>query len=942
MSSYPKGSEWRIWDLHFHTKASYDCKYEASPEEIVKCFVENNIAVVAITDHHCIDIPLYDAVSKLAGEHGITVLPAIEFLAETRGREPIHFIGIFSEKSNITHIWGQLENCTKLKDIRGKQLNHNQVYCDFDETMDLIHALGGVVSVHSGTKHGSIENIKIDPPHCLTQKTDLAKKVDIFEIGAVKNIEGYEKKVFPALGQKKPLILCSDNHDIRNYVVKEKMWIKADPTFLGLKQAILEPSRVYIGKKPLSLERRDENRLQYIESLRIDWAQPYAGDLGQWFKDIHLEINPELVAIIGNKGSGKTALAEIISYLCNVHCDKDFVFLNKDKFRKKNLAENFCASLTWRAGTISEKNSLNEAIDANNVELVHFVPQNSFEKLCNDNESEFERELNAVVFSRIPHTERLGCASFDDLVEKQRVVLKQNKTKIKSDIYELNKRIKELESLFNIKIKNELDNKLKNINAEIKELEKIRPLEINTPVGSSSLSYIELNDTYICVKKNIDEKELKIEKSNININSISTIIGMFEAFESYIHSFKESIAVELSPHNLLFDDIFKYSINYESIKNKLKNYKDVLNSDESLISDKKNATGEYIALRNEIKDLLEHFVRESDEQLHNYNNYIEKKEKWELRNSSLKLEKEKLQEKIAYIGDTTNDTPSDLKRDLLHYRQLRIKKSLEIFHIICDEKLVYDNAKKPIERFMSTQKLYKVDKNFSITTGIVLSDNFSNTFVTSYINQAVTSVFRGKEGQEKIDSFMEKTDFTVEASLVEFLNFFQNSLDTGGGYFYHNLFKKGKYDEFMDKLYSLDFLDVRYALQMDNKQISELSPGERGSLLLIFYLLLDDREIPLILDQPEDNLDNESIANVLIPFIRQAKKRRQVIMVTHNANLAVVADAEQIIRVKIDKSQDNMFTFESGSLESKLVEDVVNVLEGTEHSFNMRKYKYTL
>lgn len=73
---------------------------------------------------------------------------------------------------------------------------------------------------------------------------------------------------------------------------------------------------------------------------------------------------------------------------------------------------------------------------------------------------------------------------------------------------------------------------------------------------------------------------------------------------------------------------------------------------------------------------------------------------------------------------------------------------------------------------------------------------------------------------------------------------------------------------------------------------------------MIFYLLLDLRDIPLIIDQSEDNLDNQSVAKVLVPFIKAAKKRRQIILVTHNPNLAVVADSDQVIYVKIDKENN--------------------------------------
>ena len=107
--------------------------------------------------------------------------------------------------------------------------------------------------------------------------------------------------------------------------------------------------------------------------------------------------------------------------------------------------------------------------------------------------------------------------------------------------------------------------------------------------------------------------------------------------------------------------------------------------------------------------------------------------------------------------------------------------------------------------------------------------------------------------------------------------------------------------ELYDYLFGFDYLGTKYDLKVDQKDLSELSPGERGGLLLIFYLMLDRQDIPLVIDQPEDNLDNKSVYEILVTFIKQAKKRRQIILVTHNPNLAVVADAEQIIHVSIDK-----------------------------------------
>ena len=120
-----------------------------------------------------------------------------------------------------------------------------------------------------------------------------------------------------------------------------------------------------------------------------------------------------------------------------------------------------------------------------------------------------------------------------------------------------------------------------------------------------------------------------------------------------------------------------------------------------------------------------------------------------------------------------------------------------------------------------------------------------------------------------------------------------------------------------------------------------LSPGERGTLLLVFYLLIDRGDIPLVMDQPEGNLDNHTVAKVLVDCIKEARKRRQVFIVTHNPNLAIVCDADQIIYASMDKANGNAITYTSGSLENpNLSQRVTDVLEGTRWAFRVRDKKY--
>ncbi len=112
---------------------------------------------------------------------------------------------------------------------------------------------------------------------------------------------------------------------------------------------------------------------------------------------------------------------------------------------------------------------------------------------------------------------------------------------------------------------------------------------------------------------------------------------------------------------------------------------------------------------------------------------------------------------------------------------------------------------------------------------------------------------------------------------------------------------------------------------------------------MVFYLHLDKEKTPLIIDQPEDNLDNDSIFSVLANCIREAKKSRQVILVTHNPNLAVGADAEQILYVTLEKHNNYNFTCKSGAIENPFINAaIVKVLEGSRPAFVQRRLKYQI
>lgn len=123
--------------------------------------------------------------------------------------------------------------------------------------------------------------------------------------------------------------------------------------------------------------------------------------------------------------------------------------------------------------------------------------------------------------------------------------------------------------------------------------------------------------------------------------------------------------------------------------------------------------------------------------------------------------------------------------------------------------------------------------------------------------------------------------------------------------------------------------------------IERLSPGTRGIVLLLLYLAVDsDDDRPLLIDQPEENLDPQSIFQELVHRFRLARTRRQIVIVTHNANLVVNTDADQVIVAKCGLHRPGQLpeiTYESGGLENPLIrKHVCDILEGGEAAFRER------
>lgn len=134
------------------------------------------------------------------------------------------------------------------------------------------------------------------------------------------------------------------------------------------------------------------------------------------------------------------------------------------------------------------------------------------------------------------------------------------------------------------------------------------------------------------------------------------------------------------------------------------------------------------------------------------------------------------------------------------------------------------------------------------------------------------------------------------------------------------------------------YKDESGATLRNTKSISQLSLGQQQSVLL-GILMLSKSKKPLIIDQPEDNLDSEFIFKTIVMNLRKIKESRQVIIVTHNPNIAVLGDAELIIPLKSTSVKSHILS--AGSIDRKATREICcEILEGGQSAFKQRQIIY--
>ncbi len=915
--NYPKGSEWRKWDLHVHTPASIYHRYGPDTEETWENFmkdIENlssDFAVLGINDYFFID-----GYERLIEERKSNnrlgnidlILPVVEFRIDKFAGidfgkfKRINLHVIFSNDLPIETIKSQflqtLEQSYSLesgeqwtraitkesveelgakikKGVPAEQLSKygtdleegfNNLNVREDKIFEALQKdcfKGKYIVAIGKTEWG---DLKWSDSSIATKKSIINKADIVFT--AAESIEAFNKAKEQLTAQKvNDLLLdCSDSHYLSSSTDKDRIgncftWIKADPTFEGLIQILYEPEeRIKISDKNPSLEfdKPYISNIKFKSSLNVFEDED---DLN-FKKNEGIPLNQNLVTIIGGRGEGKSMLTDYLasSFIGQEH-SKDGIF-NKNgevnlSYHKSNQSEDDIINFD-----LTEDKKAVEFIYINQGRLKTLVEKkdkqfqlaNSIRKLAKLKEPEFNKELDKLILDNLESFHELN----DFFGTKD-----ENGNLINSIEY-----LESQEKAINDFISNITTTENKD------KLEKYSENLRNRNSLNSKLK--ELSELETSLYNSIEELNQEISKVNGEASKISLI-----ELSALKKQFDEIIAWKSE----LQKDVETISVTISAVKEEFKDYK-----------------GDLTTLLNDI-DKFQKNLSQIREDI-----AISKSKKDQLSKLNKKIFISE-PESISLIDKIKTDYESQVSELLKNWDDFKDVDSQERLN----------PAQKAIMKNLLTDLEIEVKIDFDI-------DKFYSLIYHS-IDGAKWRIKGNVEAQ--------KNAFGI-TDLDSFYGFLKSKYQE----FYESesIHSKTLKNTFFKESERKQYLKVFPILKYKGKDLNKISVGQKGTVYLKMMLATEAFSKPIIFDQPEDDLDNEFIMQNLILLFKELKQYRQVIIVTHNANLVVNADAEQVI---VASNVDGELNYISGSLENQLINSkICQILEGGELAFEKRRRKY--
>lgn len=1002
--SSARGAEWRQWDLHVHTPASIDQHYGDSHQEetwdkyiAALAALPDPIKAIGISDYFTLGGYRRILDAQVAGRlpNLTLILPVIEVrLAAFAGNaelQKLNFHVVFSEElsaDTIEHFF------LRKLDIKAVLDGNVEWTGDIGSEEGLIELGRAVIEATPKAKRTQESPLRVGfrsaavdgelVRELLQQSVFRNQTLTAIGVGewaqmrwegagALQKRDAINRADFVFTAASSPIKYQDKRADLRKQDVNERLidasdahyyatssepnrlgnsftWIKADPTLRGLRRALQRfDDRVFVGSKPPKLEIVRENRTKYID--RIEIRKKKESSLEEPWFDVEMPINLDLVAVIGNQGSGKSALTDTLGLLGNAKC-KHFSFLNPDKFcDRQKKATHFEARLHWVDGTVTQR-TLSDSVDESHVERVRYVPQGFFDALTNEKSVKegggFYGEIKKTIFSHVAEDDRLGTNALDPLLELHTSEVDQALSSLREELRDLNRRIIAVESASSTESVLAAEMQVRQKEAEIAALSASPPAKIEQPSGSdeTTKAIAESREQEASLTDKLGELEsAKMREKRKLLTVEKALQGLDNAYSSAVTAInrvqrelaEESISVDLNR-------VLRVAFDKSSLQSIKQTFEDAIAAATTQLNPNVEGTvANQLLSKREARSSLEQGLQEAARR---YQAYLTDMLEWEDRLAEMEgtgtsTAPNSLRALKAHFEDLKTAKPRELDK-LLSARRNKVK---EIHSKISSISSFYDKVTGPVRAHIQNEQLTR--EKYRLEFNVALNESGFADSLFALISQS-TGPFSGLQaGRERLQLMIAQPDFAVAEEAIEFAEEILRLLDwdsrteprvyVGAG----SLLKKGHtIEQLYDLIFSLAYISPLFTMALNGKPLRLLTPGERGILLLVFYLVVDIGEEPLIIDQPEGNLNNQSIFEHLVPVFLAAKRRRQIVIVTHNPNLAVVCDAEQVIHCQHDEA-GHLITYESGALENpKFNQLSLDLLEGTSDAFESRRVTY--
>lgn len=656
-------------------------------------------------------------------------------------------------------------------------------------------------------------------------------------------------------------------------------WIKADPTFEGLRQVLYEP------EDRIVIQSVDPTLLKSSQSISEFYITGTTLEPELIFKEIRLPINEGLVAITGGKGSGKTALVDLIA---NMYEDRAFCD-DKNSFVRRISESKNPKDLTTSIKLQSNQEHTKEVKDTTLIEGVSivYVAQGELEKHVED-PAHLETYINNLIFDST------------EIKDSQLLFDYEN---INAEVLELNEKIKAINKIV-FTLENETDSKTEeNLNKETKTFEtELKDSIKKIEELSKSLSPEKIKEAEEKQKQLTDLRDRRAQLSDLGITIKDTLKF---ADEDLVEFNKQILKINELASNLKFTSQFK-TVDYVDGK--------ALNA---LITNVRES------LRKTIGE-IEKFQKE-----------LEEKEKGIKEHAKLLDKKKELEKALQLIKDKLKIV-------------IEKKKILET-EIGKREKLFEDLLNKRIEqkdKYLAIISAFSINKNdilndLDFTAELIFDQNRFVETMSELVDLRKMKVNVVTETDSDIEFFIKAMRDLASEPSAEKVKTISSELV---GELLAKIVPSQKKAETINRLtiydsVLADYLSVMPSVRYKKVKLSKLSLGQKASVLIKIYLA--QGENPIIIDSHDDHLDNEFIMAELVKALRQAKQHRQVIIVSNNGNVVVNSDAEEVIIAC--RNDQGEISYVSGSLENPdLRSKLLQVLEGGEEAFSKRQKKYRL